>query len=426
MALAPHRPGRVLIALALSFVLICTSCSDGGGDDSRGADGTTSSAQRAGDRGGTGDASSSGAVGFEQHSGPVDDFYVVPDPLPEGEPGQLIRVMDVEEAATDSTRTVRVMYHSRDAVDRDRAVTGTITYPTTEAPEGGWPVISTAHGTAGLASRCAPSRGGAPAPGFGVEGVHVATDFIGLGPIGETHSYLSKLSEGRSVIDAVRAARLLPEANAGDRWLAAGHSQGGHGALSAHELGASYAPELELLGTISLSPAAVFDQVYGDADRLVTDIVTAMGLVGAASEHAEVDPAEYFAPEALEAAEVMADACLDDIITAFVQLGLPTLFDHDPRTTEPAASIIRASDVGRTAVDAPLFLVSGTADALVAIDRVRELFDRLCDAGQVTELLVVEGIDHGGIIGETAERTTAWLEARLAGEEPVDSCAEAA
>lgn len=360
----------------------------------------------------------------EQYSGPDDGFYEVPDPLPPGEPGQLIRIMDLGEA--DGARTLRVMYHSRDAQDRDRATTGIVTHPTGEAPEGGWPVVSWAHGTSGLAAPCAPSRQGGPAPGFGIEGVHVATDYIGLGPVGELHPYLSKPSEGHSVIDAVRAARLLPDAHASDRWLAIGHSQGGHAAMSAHELSGDYAPELDLLGTVALAPGAVFEEVYGGIDPIVTSIVTALGLVGATDEHPEIDPADYFTPDAAAAAETIRTGCLDEITEAFLGVGFESLFADDPRTTEPAASLILANDVGHVAVeDVPLFLVSGTVDDRVVIDRVRDLFDRLCGAGQATELLVVEGADHGSIIPETSEQATAWMEARLAGDEPVDSCAGA-
>ena len=116
------------------------------------------------------------------------------------------------------------------------------------------------------------------------------TDYIGLGPIGEIHPYLSRPSEGHSVIDAVRAARNWPEANAGKRWLAIGHSQGGHGSLSAHELAGDYAPELDLLGTVSLAPAALFDRGYGGIDTLVAHIVGILGFYGGLSEYPEIDP----------------------------------------------------------------------------------------------------------------------------------------
>ncbi|MEP4649654.1 MAG: hypothetical protein ABJ314_05695, partial [Ilumatobacter sp.] len=81
-----------------------------------------------------------------------------------------------------------------------------------------------------------------------------------------------------------------------------------------------------------------------------------------------------------------------------------------------------ASDVGNVAVAAPLFLVSGTADDLVVIDRFQDTFARFCAAGQVTELLVVDGATHDSIIGDTADQTAAWLNARLVDDQPVDSC----
>ena len=185
----------------------------------------------------------------EQFDGSVEEFYEVPDPLPEGAPGELIRVQAVGEEA--GVRTVRVMYHSEDSEGRDRAVTGLVSHPTTDPPEGGWPIVATAPGTIGLASTCAVSRQGNPVGTFGVEGVGVFTDYIGMGPPGETQAYLSRKSEGHSVLDAARAARQLLDGDVSPRLLVFGHSQGGHGAQSAHELAAEYAPELELLGTVS-------------------------------------------------------------------------------------------------------------------------------------------------------------------------------
>jgi hypothetical protein len=355
-------------------------------------------------------------------TGADDDFYEVPDPLPHGEPGDLIRVQALGEA--DGRVNVKIMYHSRDAEDRDRAVTGVATYPTEAAPDGGWPVISTAHGTTGIASRCAPSRTQRTAPGWGVDSVSVMTDYIGLGPIGEVHPYLSKPSEGNAVIDAVRAVGQIPDAHASSRWLAIGHSQGGHGALAAAELSHDYAPELELLGTVALAPAAMLDRVYGGIDPIVTNVLTMMGLYGATSEHPDLDVTDYVTPEADEASSIFETGCLAEITDALVPIAMAGPFTADPRQTEPARSVLLANDVGLVAVPgAPLFLASGTIDDRVVIDRVRDLYDRLCTTGQVTELVIVEGADHGGIVPATSAQVTAFLQDRLAGLEPVDSCA---
>ena len=199
-----------------------------------------------------------GTAEAERFTGDVDAFYEVPRPLPEGKPGDLIRVQEIR---SDGARvTTRIMYHSTDRTGADRAVTGVVTYPTGTPPDGGWPVISTAHGTTGVASGCAPSRTTDEAPGWGVEGVWAMTDYIGLGPVGELHPYLSKTAEGNAVIDIVRAARQLPGSGAGVRWVSIGHSKGGHGALSAHELAGDRAPELRRVATVARGGAAMVDR----------------------------------------------------------------------------------------------------------------------------------------------------------------------
>jgi pimeloyl-ACP methyl ester carboxylesterase len=395
--------GAGLAAAVLLAAAACTGQGGGGGGDAGGSTTTTTAPPPT-----------------EEFDGPLEEFYRVPDPLPPGAPGQLIRFQEV--ATSPAATTVRVMYHSRDAGDRDRAVTGIVTYPAGPAPDGGWPVVSWSHGTTGLASECAPSRNGQPAPGFGVDGVAVATDYVGLGPIGEIHPYLSKPSEGNAAIDAVRAARNLADAHAGPRWLSIGHSQGGHGALSAAELSPEYAPELELLGTVAFAPASDFERRFGGIDEIVSRVVGAMALYGAEGEHPDIDPARYAGPELEAVADVIRTECLDAIIGAVALLPPDTFYENDPVLTEPARSLVLANEVGTERVDAPLLLVSGTVDDRVVIDRVRSLYGRLCEIEQVTELVVVEGAGHGDVIPRTSAQVEAWLGDRLAGAPATDTC----
>jgi hypothetical protein len=356
----------------------------------------------------------------EQYSGPLDDFYRVPDPLPPGAPGDLIRVMPLKADATSTS--VRVMYHSRDARDRDRAVTGVITYPSAAAPADGWPVVAWAHGTTGLTSICAPSRANNAAPDFGVEGVRVATDYIGLGPLGERHAYLSGASEAHSVIDAVRAARRMPDAHASAKWLAIGHSQGGHSALWTNELGKAYAPELDLLGTIAVAPAAVLDRTFGPADQIVPRMVGIMALYGIVTDHPEIDPNDYVGPEVAAKAHVIDEKCTDDVVQELVFIPADVFYKVNPIETEPARSVVLANDPGHVKVDAPLFVVYGSVDTWVVPARVDFLFDQLCKAGQVTGLLLVEGADHGTVMPKGAAAFKTWFDDRLAGKAAPNAC----
>ena len=45
--------------------------------------------------------------------------------------------------------------------------------------------------------------------------MRVATDYVGMGPVGEVHPYLSGLSEAQPVIDSVRAASRIEDATVG-------------------------------------------------------------------------------------------------------------------------------------------------------------------------------------------------------------------
>lgn len=399
--------------MALSLALAVTACS-GDDDSDKSAGGST---------GTTAGNKSAAPAPPEQFTGAVEDFYKVPDPLPKGEPGDLIRVQDVGEDPGLGTKTLRVMYHSRDAEDRDRAVTGLVTYPTTaQPPADGWPVIAWAHGTSGINEKCAPSRAGGTAPALGVQGVAVATDYIGLGPVGELHPYLSKPAEGHSSIDAVRAARQIADAHAGTTWLSVGHSQGGHAALSASELAKKYAPELDLVGTVALAPGSDFDKTFGPVDEVVARVIGAMMLYGATSEHPDLDPADYAGPGLAEKADLVTNECLPAIMVPVAGIPADTFWKQDPLKTEPTKSMLLANEVGVTKVDAPLLLIVGTADIQVNFERAKSLYRRLCDLGQETELVVLEGADHGQELPRTGDKVTSWLQDRLAGKQATDSC----
>lgn len=358
----------------------------------------------------------------EAFTGPTDDFYVVPNPLPEVAPGDLIRTQEVATAT--SGRTVRIMYRSDDAAGRPRGVTGTVTVPAGEPPAGGWPIVTVAPGTVGLASRCALSRNGGPVLDVGVPAIRVMTDYIGMGPVGETMPYLSRTSEGNSVLDAARAARSLAGGDASATVAIFGHSQGGHGAQSAHELAEERAPELEVVGTVSVAPAAMFDRTYGGIDDFVSRIVTTMSLYGAATERDDIVPTDYVNSEVAEASAVLWTDCLDTIITTLVPFAVrPDYWNADPLVTEPAVSLMRENDVGNVGTDAPLLLIGGTADERVVAQRVVDLRDRLCSVGQVTQFVMLDGADHSAEVPRAMPQISAWIADRFVGRPATDDCA---
>jgi hypothetical protein len=83
-------------------------------------------------------------------------FYSVPNPLPAGPPGTIIRAEKVKGFAMHGTLW-RVMYKSQSIQGTDIAVTGLIAVPTAPPAVGGYPVITLDHGSEGAADMCAPS-----------------------------------------------------------------------------------------------------------------------------------------------------------------------------------------------------------------------------------------------------------------------------
>jgi len=83
--------------------------------------------------------------------------------------------------------------------------------------------------------------------------VVAATDYQGLGTPGP-EPYLVGDSEAMNALDAVRAARNLPQAHAGRDFAVWGHSQGGQASLFTGQLAAAYAPDLHLVGVAAGAP----------------------------------------------------------------------------------------------------------------------------------------------------------------------------
>jgi alpha-beta hydrolase superfamily lysophospholipase len=351
---------------------------------------------------------------------PPGDFYAAPASLPARFPGAVVWAEKIPAAA--GYGALRVMYHSRDALMRDRAVTGTISYPTGPAPRGGWPVVSWAHGTSGMSSSCAPSRNGAFTESWGLRAVVVATDYVGLGPIGERHPYLSGKAEGYSVIDIVRAARRIPWVHAGRQWVTVGVSQGGHASLFAGELARRYAPELDLAGVVAAAPGSNLTELFPGDTELVADVVTVLGLYGMAEDHPQVHPADYVTPLTAERAKVMDTGCLNEVALSLATIPHDQVFTHNPRTTEPARSVGLANDPGHARSAAPILLVQGTADTTVVPARTEKLRGQLCALHEPVAQVTVPGGTHDSAIGTAKPQIGAWLADRLAGAPAPTSC----
>ncbi len=360
-------------------------------------------------------------------------FYLASRAELAGRPGTLIRTEPML-GAPDGAAAYRVLYRSRGLHDEPIAVSGVVIIPAGPAPPDGRPIIAWAHPTTGVVPRCAPSL--ALFMFQQVQGLRAmvergyvvtATDYPGLGTAGP-HPYLVGISEGRAVLDSVRAARIIGGADSSRRFAVWGHSQGGQASLYTGILAKTYAPELDLVGVAAAAPATELAKLMTeDLNSNGGRNLTAMTLwswarvFGAPIERA-VEPA------AIPVVNRLAGECIESIYDMIVRqrtarpLAETFLSIANPADVEPWRSLAANNTPGPLPAGVPIFLSQGTDDNLVRPAVTRDYVSTLCKAGSRVRTLWMPGVNHGFIARDSAGAAVEWMSSRFAGQKAPNDC----
>lgn len=303
-------------------------------------------------------------------------------------------------------KTVSVTYRTKGVGGKLVPVSGTIAFPKGVAPKGGWPVFTWAHGSTGIADTCAPSRTGTDRyvhpflkkllkAGF----VVVSTDYEGLGTPGD-HPYLNGTSEGRSVLDIVRAARNM-NPKVGSRVVIGGHSQGGHAALWAASLASKWTPELKIGGTVAFAPASHLGE---QADLLRSLDTTAFsGLASIIIRGADVSqPSLNLEGQLSDKARALwpetETKCLGDLYAATSWGGLKAneLFRPDADAA-PFLAFLNANDPESLTLRGQVLVLQGEADTTVLPPFTDALVKDLRGRGTTLTYKTYPKVTHGSI-----------------------------
>ncbi|GAA0469531.1 lipase [Paractinoplanes deccanensis] len=280
-------------------------------------------------------------------------------------------------------------------------------------------VVVWAHGTTGLADRCAPSTHpdvfwpearAAVAELLSRGWTVAAPDYPGLGTAQE-HPYLIGESEGRSIIDSVRAARRL-DSGLGLRYAVAGHSQGGQGALFASQLAPSYDGDLVLRGTAGIAPVSNVDLLAPQIPGTAGQGYLVMGLSGLNAVEPSFRPADVLAAPARQRAGVLETGCLNEILAAYAPLTATQLLDGGQLPDSWIAKLAHYDNPGQSAPSAPVLIVQGTADEAVPAPITDILVDQLDDYRPV-RYDKLPGQTHDGAVFASAETVADWIAARF-------------
>jgi alpha-beta hydrolase superfamily lysophospholipase len=368
----------------------------------------------------------------------LDPFYTPPDPLPAGQPGQIIHTEPVESAALNGAKLWRILYHSTTPTGDDIAVSGLIAQPASPAPAGGYPVLAIAHGTSGIARACAPSinvlnrsltqtslfeREFKPMldAGFAI----VMSDYQGMGTPGP-YAYLIGASEGRNVLDSIRAIRNFGQVPVNDQTIVWGISQGGHAAAFAGEMAATYAPELTLTGVAMEAPAAELTALVNTtfaANKRGGTTGLAMYIVGAWSSAYPDATADIVLTE--KGKRDLASAhtkCLFSEAIDFLFEPPSAYLKANPATVPAWAARLVENTPGQVPIRAPIFVAQGSDDPIVLLETTELFVKKMCALGNVVQFKIYPGARHLNIDTYAHADVLAWMQARLRGEPPPSNC----
>lgn len=348
--------------------------------------------------------------------------------------GTLIAAQPVEDAPA-NVRAWRIEYWTSGDRNQPIQVTGMVIAPRDRSSAGPRRVIAWTHGLIGISKRCAPSLGNTnftliPALDDVVRRGYtiVAPDYPGLGS-DMVHPVLVGTSEGKSTLDAVRAARGIPEAEAGSRFAVWGESQGGHAALWTGQLWSSYAPDLQLVGIAAIVPPTDLHRNFKEgSDARVRALLTAYTATSWSRYYGA--SMSILGPRSVQ--NVMTRLADNNCVNFDAKPKLGTIIgiviaqrairNLDLGTKQPWGRLMRENSPSAAAIKVPALIATGTGDTIVAPAVVRDFARAACASGKTVRFISVPGGEHGTVARTEAEATLGWIDARFAGGRAPSNC----
>ena len=357
----------------------------------------------------------------------AEDFYTPPEPLPTGQPGDIIRAEPMDAYLVPGVRlranAWRVLYRSTGAVGEPTAVSGIVLVPRGRPKSRA--LIGYAIGTHGIGDAAAPSRllprgleweasmmAMCLARGWAV----AITDYQGLGTPGD-HAYMVGRALGPNVLDAMRAARLVcPEQLADDGPAAIiGYSEGGAAAAWAAQVHPTYAPEIDLRAVVAGAAAANVESGGESLDGSFFSFFIAYGGIGYAAAYPELELDPYLTPMARDRIDMLRES------TILQAMLMGPRYIHADELTNPNVlelpewrTRLRENRLGTIAPTAPVLLHHARRDQIVSFQQSLNLKADWDALGVDVRLYVTRGgMDH--ISGAVAGTPIAldWMARRL-------------
>ncbi len=403
----------------------------------------------------------------------VPPFYAAVMAMPPSGPPGTVIAQEAVATAIPGAAAWRIAYVSSDVLDRPTISTALVVAPKGEPPEEGRPMLAWAHGTTGMAQNCGPSQlldpaqelnqyflvGGTSWTDFGVPAlaqsiaagyVVVATDYQGLGG-GGVHQYAIAATQGRDVVNSIRAAGSMGLAGTGRKAAVVGWSQGGGAVLGAAGLaddagktGTAF-DGIDFVGFVALAPqdvavmipsgpldAAAAGDLLGNLAKSFSDNVFnfthfAMMMRATAETFPGLRLTDLFSAEGAAGIEaILGKKCMHaaadtmnfaygDAYTSFVLA--------EPAQAEQWVKALLQGSVAPVKPLAPVIIYWGTKDTVVPPSMGELYRTQMCGiGGNVARVQLPGEQTHFSTPGAAEPLYLPWLADRFAGKDAADGC----
>jgi alpha-beta hydrolase superfamily lysophospholipase len=232
------------------------------------------------------------------------------------------------------------------------------------------------------------------------------------------------------VLDSVRAARQLTDAQLGDDTVVWGHSQGGGAALWTGVLAPSYAPDTNVIGVAALAPASDLVGLLENLGNVPAGSIFATYVLDAyAAVYDDVDLDDYVLPAARSSFDEVADRCLAEpaaLVSVVGSLAFDMSVFRGDLASGPLLERLQ-QNIPTGAIEAPLLLAQGEADQLVLPQVQADYVAERCAAGQPIDFRTYPGLDHVPLVEADSpliDELVVWTQDRLAGATPTPTCGQ--
>ncbi|MFG3619753.1 hypothetical protein [Nocardia sp. NPDC047654] len=320
-----------------------------------------------------------------------------------------------------------VVYTTTDQHGMPAQASGALYLPAGLPPQGGWPLVVWAHGTAGIGDACAPSRRPQSsrnsayfdrilADGYAV----LAPDYQGLGTAGQ-FSYYNSNVEGASISDAVAAIRNTPFPLS-RRWVVIGQSEGAHAAMSAAASNAEKGgPATGLSGVVATGlrtdPSKSLPEMFRPTSTgSKNQIAYAAYFLASLEEWKLGSVTPYLSDFGKEFVANAAHECLSDLVVRAQGRRPAALFADPDRPTPTFADDVTAlAGYPQDRFTSDLMIGYGTDDVDVLPTDTADYGRRLQEANPGIRVTVEEypGEDHSGAFLASLPDALAFLNAHL-------------